>query len=151
MFLSALSEFFDQQWTRLESAVGQDKVNEAMHILETEGLDVSAIDRSCCEELKLILSKKYDEPIASSTRLDKHGWSKAHIQDHMKRFLCDKIRRAGDLMRQTLGANVGSDGGSDGGPEGPEGPEDFDCDLEEKYDGSKIDDAMASSLHELIN
>lgn len=138
MFLSALSEFFDQQWTRLESAVGQDKVNEAMEILESEGLDVQAIDRACCEELKLILSKKYDEPIASSTRLEKHGWSKAHIQDHMKRFLCDKIRRAGDLMRQTLGHEAsGHDGGHDGG--------------HENFDIEKNDNAMASSLHELIN
>ena len=151
MFLSALSEFFDQQWTRLESAVGQDKVNEAMEILESEGLDVQAIDRACCEELKLILSKKYDEPIASSTRLEKHGWSKAHIQDHMKRFLCDKIRRAGDLMRQTLGHDDDVDGheasghasGHDDDVGGHGGHENFDIE--------KIDNAMASSLHELIN
>lgn len=129
MFTTALSEFFDQQLSRLESAVGHEKVNEAMQILESEELDVSAIDRACCEELKLILCKKYDEPISSSTRLDKHGWSKAHVQDHMKRFLCEKIRRAGDLMRQTLGSDKASDS---------------------KNVEQDFDEVMASSLDELI-
>jgi hypothetical protein len=102
MFKEALQELFDQQRARLSSALGPDKVLEAFQSLEEESLDCSGIDMACCEELKQILVKTYEEPIASSNRLQKHGWSKAHIQDHMRRFLSDKIRRAGDIMRQFL-------------------------------------------------
>jgi hypothetical protein len=108
MFVEALQELFDQQRARLSSALGPTQVLEAFEALIEESLDVKSIDEACCEELKQILLKTYEEPIASSNRLQKHGWSKAHIQDHMRRFLSDKIRRAGDIMRQFLKTDMAS-------------------------------------------
>lgn len=99
MFRAAITELFSQQRARLENAVGPQRVEKAFAALESLRLDCAAIDASCCKELKHILQKKYEGPVANSTRLGGLGWSMAHVQDHMRRHLQALIRRAGDIMR----------------------------------------------------
>jgi len=101
MFRTALQELFSQQRQRLECVVHPEKVNEAFQKLEQMGLDVDSIDKDCCSELLTILNKRYDDPIGSN-RLNGHGWTTAHVNDHMKRFLCTKIQSAGNYLRQQL-------------------------------------------------
>jgi len=101
MFRSALQELFIQQRQRLECVVEKSNVDTAFKKLEEMGLDIVSIDRDCCTELQTILNKRYDDPIGSN-RLNGLGWTSAHVNDHMKRFLQSKMQSAGQFLRQFL-------------------------------------------------
>jgi len=101
MFRSALQELFTQQRQRLECVVDKTNVDTAFQKLEEMGLDIVSIDRDCCTELQTILNKRYDDPIGSN-RLNGMGWTSAHVNDHMKRFLQSKMQSAGHFLRQFL-------------------------------------------------
>jgi len=105
MFRKAIDELFDQQRQRLECAIGTERVAKAFEALESTKLDSESIDGACCAELKHILQKRYESPVANSTRLGGLGWSMAHVQDHMRRFLQTKVRAAGDILRSHVDAN----------------------------------------------
>ena len=101
MFRNALQELFTQQRARLECVVDRAHVDVAFEKLEDMGLDIKSIDRDCCSELQTILNKRYDDPIGSN-RLNGFGWTSAHVNDHMKRFLHSKMQSAGHFLRQYL-------------------------------------------------
>ena len=106
MFRPALEQLFEQQRLRLTSVSDPDTVNKAFEFLGENRLDVDSIDYDCCEELKLVLNKRYDVPMDRSTRLEKHGWSIAHIQEHMRRFLQKKMKTVGKTLKAFLDNDI---------------------------------------------
>lgn len=98
MFQSSLEEYYDEQRKRLNSNLDRARVDEAFAELERRGLDAEAVTVACARELRMILVKRYEQPI-KSTRLNGHGWTVMHVQDHMRRFLKSKLREAGEVMR----------------------------------------------------
>ena len=104
VFRAALDELFDQQRARLLASLdseGAARVDEAFDALVDHHLDVESIDQSLCTELKLVLVRRYEHPIAS-TRLEGYGWTVAHVKDHMRRLLKSKMQQAGTLMRSIV-------------------------------------------------
>lgn len=67
-------------------------------LLNQGNLSVKHIDFACTKELLRIVDLRYDTIQGNSNRLDGYGWSSSKIQDHMIRFLKEKI----DLVIETL-------------------------------------------------
>ena len=141
MFRAALDELFEQQRVRLTTVAGPERVASAFAALAGMNLDAESIDKRCCLELQQILTKKYEDPIASS-RLAGYGWTTAHVKDHMRRFLQSRVQHAGQVMRSYINGDhddlehdemivVSEDEGPDAegpdaeGPVGAEGPDAF--------------------------
>ena len=103
MFQEAIQELFEQHRLRLEASMDKPedtlRIAQAFADLDLKELGPRHIDRVCTEELKMVLTKQYEKPIGS-TRLLGHGWTTAHILDHMKRFLEAKLTAAGHHLRQ---------------------------------------------------
>lgn len=102
IFREAIDELFKQQRARLESSLDDaSRIDQAFEALVEQGLDATSIDKSLCAELKLVLVRRYEHPIAS-TRLEGYGWTVAHVKDHMRRLLKSKMQQAGALMRSIV-------------------------------------------------
>lgn len=101
MFAKAVHALFDQHRVRLETSFGLQATQAAFERLETQQLDPASIDAACAKELKSILSKRYEDPIASN-RLQGHGWSTRHVHDHMRRFFEQKMQKAGQVLQSSV-------------------------------------------------
>jgi len=101
-FSASLTTLFTEQKQRLEKATNDNAfIKKVFEELIARNLDPDSINKDCAQELKLVLSKTYDQPIVSS-RLGGLGWTSAHIADHMKRFLQAKIGAAGSYIREQI-------------------------------------------------
>jgi hypothetical protein len=67
-------------------------------LLEAEGLTPDQIDQQCCAELLRVTQERYESP-QNSDRLDGFGWSSSKIQEHMKRYLKEKLTRMCHVLR----------------------------------------------------
>jgi len=102
MFRKRLETLFDQQKTRLHVASNdKERVDIAFADLEASEYSITKIDTRCAAELKVILSKRYEHTINSS-RLNGFGWTRGHIEDHMKRFLNQQLQEAGTVLKVSL-------------------------------------------------
>jgi hypothetical protein len=98
MFLKALATLYEKHFERIAQIIDDSSIAE--DILKAHNLDVDSIDKSCCAELKLVLSKTHDFQI--SERLNKYGWTPKHISDHMLRFFEGRMRSAARVLTMLL-------------------------------------------------
>jgi len=107
MFRQSLQDLYGMQRQRLNIVVNDSaKVEEAFEALKDLGLDIETVDQKCCAELKTILNKRYEEPIANGTRLHGYGWTRAHVEDHMNRFLTTLLQEVNQHLRTLLISNA---------------------------------------------
>ena len=101
MFLEALKTLYEKHYERLSQVC--DDPGGAFDILKAHNLDALSIDRACCAELKVVLSKTHDFQV--SDRLNKYGWTSKHISDHMIRFFEGRMKATARVL--TLYLNDG--------------------------------------------
>jgi hypothetical protein len=102
MFTEKIQAIYDQQSQRLKVTLQDGPFVETLfQQLYSKGHSPLEISKRCCAELKLVLAKRYEEPIGSN-RLDGYGWTRAHIEDHMKRFLAAQLEEAGASLKYLL-------------------------------------------------
>jgi hypothetical protein len=106
MFREALTDLYALQRQRLNIVVNDtDKVDRAFEALVELGLTLEQVDQKCCAELKTILNKRYEDPIPNGTRLQGHGWTRAHVEDHMNRYLTKLLQDVNVHLRTLLVSN----------------------------------------------
>lgn len=66
--------------------------------LQQSRLTPEDIDRDCCAELIRVQRERYESP-QNSDRLEGYGWSSTKIQEHMKRFLKERIQEMCHVLR----------------------------------------------------
>ena len=84
------------------SAASETRVAAVFEFLERRGLDADSIDAACCQELKRVLTYRYESQFSKSTRLGGRGWGQGHITAHMDRFLKNKLRNSSLAMRAAV-------------------------------------------------
>jgi uncharacterized protein (DUF1810 family) len=102
MFREKIQAIYEQQSQRLKMTMNDGAfVDHLFEKLYSHGHSPTEISKRCCNELKLVLIKRYEEPIGSN-RLDGYGWTRAHIEDHMKRYLASQLEEAGAFLKYEL-------------------------------------------------
>lgn len=105
MFAEAIQHWFGEHRQRLEATYGAEAATRAFERLTEARLGPDDINGSCAKELKAIVQKRYEEPIASS-RLQGYGWSTRHVQDHMRLFFKDKMQKAGQVLQASVASQA---------------------------------------------
>jgi hypothetical protein len=102
MFTEAIHELFKVQKQRMLAAAPEERITTVFEFLDRRGLDPDSIDRACCEELKRVLTHRYESSFATSGRLGGRGWGQGHVASHMERFLKNKLKNASAVMRAAV-------------------------------------------------
>jgi hypothetical protein len=102
MFRSKLENYFYQQKQRMINVThNRELVEKLFDDLQSKEYGPVDIDERCCNELKTVLLNRYDDVI-QTTRLQGYGWTRAHIEDHMKRYLNAQLREAVSILKTGL-------------------------------------------------
>jgi len=67
-------------------------------LMISEGIDPNEIERQCAEEIKTLCSYEYEEVVSGSNRLNGKGYSSQKIEEHMKVFLREKLKKFATII-----------------------------------------------------
>jgi hypothetical protein len=82
-------------------AASSKDIVSAMDLLRLKRLMPENVESDLCKELKNICTRRFEQAMPESNRLDGFGWSKAHIKEHMKRMLTAKLQEITTILRST--------------------------------------------------
>jgi hypothetical protein len=67
-------------------------------LMQKEGLDPDQIESQCAEEIKCLCTYEYEEVVSGSNRLSGKGYSSQKIEEHMKVFLREKLKKFATII-----------------------------------------------------
>lgn len=101
-FFESYRNLHEAQMRRLSTTKNATVVMQLTQELHAADCLPENVRDKCWDELSRVCLKKYSTSMASSTRFEGFGWSSAHIDDHMQRFLKEIMERRAQIFRKYI-------------------------------------------------
>lgn len=104
VLIKPLHEIIDKLFTKTlqacekAGAISPGDFIKVKQMLIDEGLEAHKIEEECANEIKFLCEYEYQDVISGSNRLCGKGYSSQKIEEHMKVFLKEKIKKFATIL-----------------------------------------------------